>query len=223
MDVGGSERLAGVSDDWRTAGFRFQRCEGVVLHRLRRSGMELFEPPRRVEVARNQLRRLGHAEAKPAGATAPRDVHGLAEPRDPTLRSRDDVPTCVGRPAGIADPRPPSYGPTPGYWSVRGSSSRHRVSRLGGTGPMRASRFTNAQKAFILRRGAEGMPVADICRQAGISQAAYSSWKKRHEGLTPPERHRLKQLEDENTKLRKLVADLSLDRERLKDVIRRTS
>jgi putative transposase len=86
---------------------------------------------------------------------------------------------------------------------------------------MRASRFTDAQKAFILKQGAEGLPVAEICRQAGLSQATYFSWKKRYEGLTPPEMRRLKQLEDENTKLRKLVADLSLDREMLRDVIRR--
>ena len=86
---------------------------------------------------------------------------------------------------------------------------------------MRASRFTDAQKAFILKRGADGLPVADICRKAGISQATYFNWKKKFEGLTPPEMRRLKQLEDENAKLRKLVADLSLDREMLQDVIRR--
>ena len=86
---------------------------------------------------------------------------------------------------------------------------------------MRASRFTEAQKAFILKQGAEGMPVAEICRKAGIGQATYSNWKKRHDGMTPPEMRRLKQLEDENGKLRKLVADLSLDREMLQDVIRR--
>jgi putative transposase len=86
---------------------------------------------------------------------------------------------------------------------------------------MRASRFTDAQKAFILKQGAEGMPVAEICRKAGISAATYFNWKKKYDGLTPPEMRRLKQLEDENTKLRKLVADLSLDREMLQDVIRR--
>ena len=86
---------------------------------------------------------------------------------------------------------------------------------------MKASRFSDAQKAFILRQGADGMPVADICRKAGISQATYFNWKKKFEGLTPPEMRRLKQLEDENAKLRKLVADLSLDREMLQDVIRR--
>jgi putative transposase len=74
---------------------------------------------------------------------------------------------------------------------------------------------------FILKQGAEGVPVADICRKAGISQATYFNWKRKYEGMTPPEMRRLKQLEDENGKLRKLVADLSLDREMLQDVIRR--
>ena len=86
---------------------------------------------------------------------------------------------------------------------------------------MKASKFTDAQKAFILKQVGDGLPVADICRKAGISQATYFNWKKKFEGLTPPEMRRLKQLEDENAKLRKLVADLSLDREMLPDVIRR--
>ena len=86
---------------------------------------------------------------------------------------------------------------------------------------MKASRFSEAQKAFILKQGADGMPVADICRKAGISQATYFSWKKKYDGLLPSEMRRLKQLEDENAKLRKLVADLSLDKEMLQDVIRR--
>ncbi len=84
---------------------------------------------------------------------------------------------------------------------------------------MKSSKFTDAQKAFILKQGADGVPVADICRKAGISQATY--WKKKYDGMLPPDMRRLKQLEDENQKLRKLVADLSLDREMLQDVIRR--
>jgi putative transposase len=65
------------------------------------------------------------------------------------------------------------------------------------------------------------MPGADLCRKAGISQATYFNWKKRYDGLLPTEVRRLKQLEDENGKLKKLVAELSLDREMLQDVIRR--
>jgi len=86
---------------------------------------------------------------------------------------------------------------------------------------MKASKFSDAQKAFILKQGADGVPVADICRKAGIRPATYFNWKKRYEGLLPTEMKRLKQLEDENGRLRKLVADLSLDREMLQDVIRR--
>ncbi len=84
---------------------------------------------------------------------------------------------------------------------------------------MKASKFTDAQKAFILKQGTDGMPVADICRKAGISQATYFSWKKKYEGLLPDEMRRLKQLEDENGK--KAVADLSLDKAMLQDALRR--
>jgi putative transposase len=80
---------------------------------------------------------------------------------------------------------------------------------------MRASRFSVAQKAFILKQAADGVPVADICRKAGISQATYFAWKKKFGGLLPTEMRRLKQLEDENARLTKLVADLSLDKEML--------
>ena len=86
---------------------------------------------------------------------------------------------------------------------------------------MKASKFTDAQKAFILKQGADGVPVADICRKAGISQATYFNWKKKYAGLLPDEMRRLKALEDENAKLKKIVADLTLDREMLQDVIRR--
>ena len=86
---------------------------------------------------------------------------------------------------------------------------------------MKASRFSDAQKAFILKQGADGTPVADICRKAGISQATYFNWKKKYDGLLPTEMRRLKQLEEENRRLKKLVADLSLDNAALKDVVSR--
>lgn len=86
---------------------------------------------------------------------------------------------------------------------------------------MKASKFTDAQKAFILKQGSDGMAVADICRKAGISQATYFNWKKKYDGLLPDEMRRLKQLEDENSKLRKVVADLSLDKAMLQDALRR--
>jgi putative transposase len=86
---------------------------------------------------------------------------------------------------------------------------------------MNASKFSDAQKAFILKQGADGVPVAEICRRAEISQATYFTWKKKFDGLLPTEMRRLKRLEDENGRLRKLMADLSLDKEMLPDVIRR--
>ncbi|AMY71128.1 IS3 family transposase ISSst1 [Frigidibacter albus] len=86
---------------------------------------------------------------------------------------------------------------------------------------MKASKFLDAQKAFIIKQGEEGTPVAEICCKAGISQATYFNWKKKYAGLLPTEMKRLKQLEDENSRLKKIVADLTLDREMLQDVIRR--
>jgi putative transposase len=70
---------------------------------------------------------------------------------------------------------------------------------------MKASQFSEAQKAFILKQGRDGMPMAEICRKAGISQATYFNWKKKYDGLLPTEMRRLKQLEDENSKLRRVV------------------
>jgi putative transposase len=86
---------------------------------------------------------------------------------------------------------------------------------------MKASRFTDAQKAFIIRQGEEGTPVAEVCRKAGISQATYFNWKKKYAGMMPSEMKRLRELEDENNRLKRIVADLSLDKEMLQDVVRR--
>ncbi len=86
---------------------------------------------------------------------------------------------------------------------------------------MKASQFSDVQRAFILKQGDEGVSVAEICRKAGISQATYFNRKKKYAGMLPPEMKKLKQLEDENTRLKKIVADLTLDRETLQDVIRR--
>lgn len=86
---------------------------------------------------------------------------------------------------------------------------------------MKVSKFSDAQKAYILKQGEEGTPVAEICRKAGISQATYFNWKKKYAGLLPDEMRRLKQLEEENGRLKRIVADLTLDREMLQDVIRR--
>ena len=86
---------------------------------------------------------------------------------------------------------------------------------------MRKSRFSEQQIAFILRQAEEGTTVEEVCRKAGISVQTYYRWRSKYGGLMPSEMKRLKQLEEENGRLRKLVADLSLDKEMLQDVIKR--
>ncbi len=72
---------------------------------------------------------------------------------------------------------------------------------------MKASKFTDAQKAFIIKQGKEGTTVAEICRKAGISQATYFNWKKKYAGMLPTDMKRLRELEDANSRLKKIVAD----------------
>ena len=86
---------------------------------------------------------------------------------------------------------------------------------------MKKSRFTEEQIAFALKQQELGTPVEEICRKIGIAQATFFNWKKRFSGLGPSELRRLRQLEEENTRLKKLVADLSLDKVMLQDVVRR--
>ena len=86
---------------------------------------------------------------------------------------------------------------------------------------MKGSQFTDAQKAFINKQGDDGIPVSEICRKAGISQATYFNWRKKYAGVLPSEMRRLRELKHENARLKKIVAGLTLDREMLQDVIRR--
>jgi putative transposase len=86
---------------------------------------------------------------------------------------------------------------------------------------MKKSRFSEQPIAYILRQAEEGTSVEEVCRKAGISEATYYNWRKKYGGLMPSEMKRLKQLDEENRRLKKLVADLSLDKEMLQDVIRR--
>ena len=77
------------------------------------------------------------------------------------------------------------------------------------------------QIAFILKQADDGTSVEEVCRKAGISQQTYYRWRKKYAGLMPSEVRRLKQLEEENARLKRMVADLSLDKDMLQDVIRR--
>jgi putative transposase len=86
---------------------------------------------------------------------------------------------------------------------------------------MKRKRFTEEQIAFALRQAESGTLVEEVCRKMGISEPTFYRWKKQFAGMGVSEIRRLKQLEDENARLKKLVADLSLDKTMLQDVLRR--
>src|SRR5690606_37431879 len=88
---------------------------------------------------------------------------------------------------------------------------------------MKRSRFSEAQIAFVLRQAEEGTAVGEVCRKAGISEATFCNWRKRYGGMMPSEVRRLRQPEEENGKLKKLVAELSLDKARKASSSRATS
>ena len=80
-------------------------------------------------------------------------------------------------------------------------------------------RFTEAQITFALRQADSGVPVGEILRKMQVSEPTFYRWKKKYAGLGVPEVRRLKQLEDENSRLKRLVADLTLDRSMLQDAL----
>jgi putative transposase len=80
-------------------------------------------------------------------------------------------------------------------------------------------RFTEQQIAFALRQAASGTPVVEITRKMGVSEATYYRWKKQYAGMGVAEIRRLKQLEEENRRLKQLVADLTLDKQMLQEVL----
>jgi len=86
---------------------------------------------------------------------------------------------------------------------------------------MKRSKFSEQQIAYILRHAEEGTSVEEVCRKAGVSAQTYYRWRKKYGGLMPSEMKRLKQLEEENQRLKRLVADLSLDKDMLQDVVRK--
>ena len=86
---------------------------------------------------------------------------------------------------------------------------------------MKKPRFSEQQIAFILKQAEDETTVEEVCRKAGISIQTYYRWRSKYGGLMPSEMKRLKQLEEENGRLKRLVANLSLDKEMLQDVIKR--
>lgn len=86
---------------------------------------------------------------------------------------------------------------------------------------MRKSKFTDEQIAFALKRAELGASVEVVCRKMGISEATFYVWRKKYAGVGPSELRRLRQREEENRRLKQIVADLSLDKAMLQHVIAR--
>ena len=84
---------------------------------------------------------------------------------------------------------------------------------------MKRKRYSEEQIAFALRQGESGTPISEIVRKMEITEQTYYRWKKKFAGMGVAEVRRLKQLEEENRKLKQLVADLSLDKKMLQDVV----
>ena len=86
---------------------------------------------------------------------------------------------------------------------------------------MKKTRYTEEQIAFALKQAETGNRVEKVCRKMGISEATFYNWKKKFGGMGVTELRRLRQLEEENQRLKRLVADLSLDKEMLQEVIKK--
>ena len=86
---------------------------------------------------------------------------------------------------------------------------------------MKKSRFTEEQILFALKQGDAGQPIADVCRQMGISEATFYVWKKKYGQLGLSELREMRQLRDENARLKRLVAELTLDKHILGEVVRK--
>jgi len=86
---------------------------------------------------------------------------------------------------------------------------------------MRKSRFTESQIVGILKQGEAGVPIAEILRQQNISKATYFHWRAKYAGASVDELKRLKELEAENTKLKRMYAELALENAAIKDVLSR--
>ena len=84
---------------------------------------------------------------------------------------------------------------------------------------MKKSRYTEAQIVHVLQQAEAGIPLEELLRKYGISQAAFYTWRKKFGGMSASEAQRLKQLEEENARLKRVVADLTLDKQILQDVL----
>ena len=86
---------------------------------------------------------------------------------------------------------------------------------------MKKPRFSEQQIAQALRQAEQGTAAAEVCRKLGVSEATFYAWKKRYAGLGIAELRRVRQLEDENRRLKQVVADLTLDKQMLQEVLQK--
>lgn len=86
---------------------------------------------------------------------------------------------------------------------------------------MKKSKFTKQQIVFALKQAETGIPIAEVCRKTGISEATFFNWKRKFSGLGNQELRRLRQLEDENLRLKQVAADLTLDKHMLQDILKK--
>src|SRR5690606_30529760 len=86
---------------------------------------------------------------------------------------------------------------------------------------MRRSKYSESQIVFAIKQAETGTRIQEVCRKMGVSEATFYNWKKKYGGLGVSELRRLKNLEEENSQLKKLVADLSLDKQILQDVLKK--
>jgi putative transposase len=113
--------------------------------------------------------------------------------------------------AGVEGPRE--------FRTIARVTLRHNRPDGPGGRAVKRKRFSVEQITAVLQQAEQGVPVTDLCRKVGISEQSFYRWKKVYGGLQPSEARELKQLREENTKLKRLVADLSLDKVMLQDIV----
>src|SRR5262245_26404963 len=179
------------------------------------------DPPR-VWACAAQSHRLVPSASCP-GPDGDPPAHPRAGARPAAVRLFADLgPVTAGGLAGESETGAPVVPPRV-QLRMRVRRRKHIALHRGTRSGMKRSKFSEEQVAYALRQAEAGTAVGDVCRQLGISEATFYVWKKRFGHLGVNEVRRVRQLEDENARLKRLVADLTLDKHMLAEALRRTS